>query len=386
MSVQKRTTKAGKTRWVARYRDHGKREHSRSFDTQKAAKAWLTEQQRALQRGEWVDERRSPTLDEYWATWAATATTPGTASVRARVYADLGDLRHRQLHAITSPMLRAWLAELQDGRPWIPDDDGLSVNTRINYWSQLTGCFRLAVEDDLIVAPPTAKVKGPRASTAVEPAEIPDPTVVKEIIATCDATGRDTLATMIILAAGTGMRSSEVAGLRWRNVDVTNREIHVVEQAASMHAKTPGEFQWSALKTEKSRRVVPVSTSVLARLAAHRLRHPAGDDEAMFTTATGKMWRSDHVSAAMSRFTVGFHSLRHLYASGLIASGCGVKVVQEMLGHASAATTLDTYTHLWRGQYDQVRDSAEGIVRDICGIGTDSGQPSAVSELPRKVQ
>ncbi len=55
MAVQKRTTKAGKTRWVARYRDAAGKEHSRSFDTQREAKAYLQEQERALRRGEWVD-------------------------------------------------------------------------------------------------------------------------------------------------------------------------------------------------------------------------------------------------------------------------------------------------------------------------------------------
>lgn len=43
---------------MARYRDHSKREHSKSFTTQKEAKAWIAEQQRSIRRGEWVDPQK----------------------------------------------------------------------------------------------------------------------------------------------------------------------------------------------------------------------------------------------------------------------------------------------------------------------------------------
>lgn len=90
MAISKRQTPTGKTRWVARYRDHAGKEHAKTFTTQKQAKAFLQEQQRALRRGEWVNEKTSPTLAEYWPTWAATATTPGTSVVRRQVGKNLG--------------------------------------------------------------------------------------------------------------------------------------------------------------------------------------------------------------------------------------------------------------------------------------------------------
>ena len=54
---------------------------------------------------------------------------------------------------------------------------------------------------------------------------------------------------------------------------------------------------------------------------------------------------------------VRYHDLRHAFASALIAAGCSVKAVQKALGHASAATTLDIYGHLWPGDDDRIRQA-----------------------------
>lgn len=384
MAISKRQTPTGKTRWVARYRDHAGKEHAKTFATQKQARAFLQEQQRALRRGEWVDENTAPTLAEYWPVWAATATTPGTAVVRRQVEKNLGDLADKQITQITPAILRAWLSYLRTGRPWVPGCTGLAENTVRNYWSQLSGCFGMAVEDGLLAASPTGRVKiGTAPRVEVDRVRIPEMEQVRNLIETCDATGRDTLATMVILAASTGMRSSEVAGLRWENIDRKRGVVRVVEQAASQHQKgdPQGEDRWSKrLKTSTSRRDIPLPSATLQRLREHRLRHRVMAGEPMFLTATERMWRSDHVSAAMRPFGFRFHDLRHLYASHLIRQGLGVKAVQEMLGHASASTTLDTYTHLWMDETDRARIAADGLVRTFCGLSGDDSPAVGVVE------
>ncbi len=65
---------------------------------------------------------------------------------------------------------------------------------------------------------------------------------------------------------------------------------------------------------------------------------------------------------------VTMHSLRHFYASLLIRHGESVKVVQSRLGHATAAETLDTYSHLWPDSEDRTRDAVEAVL----GIPADS--------------
>lgn len=371
MSIQKRTTRAGKPRWVARYRDPTGKEHSRTFTTQREAKAYLSEQTRAIRRSEWIDEKAAPTLAEMWTRWEQVAVSPGTKRTRERVRQNLGELENLPVTKITPEHLRTWLSHLRTGRPWVEGCKGLAINTQTSFWTQLSGCLRMAVEDGHLLVSPTSKVKSPSGVFATDTSKLPTIEQVKEAIETADSTGRDTLATMIILAASTGMRSSEVAGLRWRNVDTKAKVVHVVEQAASMHDKSEhiGESRWAPLKTKQSRRLIPLSNATIKRLAEHRLKHPSDPNEPMFLTPGGKMFRSDGISAAMRALGLRFHDLRHLYASHLIRQGRGVKAVQEMLGHASAATTLNTYTHLWSDEWDLVREAAGDLVRDLSGDG-----------------
>ena len=70
------------------------------------------------------------------------------------------------------------------------------------------------------------------------------------------------------------------------------------------------------------------------------------------------------------------HDLRHFYASGLIASGCDVVTVQRALGHASATTTLSTYSHLWPTAEDRTRNAAEAMRAEACGLTADSAAQS----------
>ncbi len=56
------------------------------------------------------------------------------------------------------------------------------------------------------------------------------------------------------------------------------------------------------------------------------------------------------------------HELRHYYASLLIRHGESVKTVQRRLGHATAAETLDTYSHLWPDSDDRTRDAIDAVL------------------------
>ena len=59
------------------------------------------------------------------------------------------------------------------------------------------------------------------------------------------------------------------------------------------------------------------------------------------------------------------HDLRHYYASLLIRHGESVKTVQRRLGHATAAETLDTYSHLWPDSDDRTREAVDAILGDV---------------------
>lgn len=106
---------------------------------------------------------------------------------------------------------------------------------------------------------------------------------------------------------------------------------------------------------------------VVAALAEHLRVFGPGADGLVFTNDHGgairrqrfsDTWRPA-ASAAGLPAGEGMHALRHFYASLLIRAGCSVKVVQARLGHATAAETLDTYSHLWPDDEDRTRHAVD---------------------------
>ena len=79
--------------------------------------------------------------------------------------------------------------------------------------------------------------------------------------------------------------------------------------------------------------------------------------------STGR-WRATRDSAGLPH--VRLHDLRHFYASGLITAGCDVVTVQRALGHSSATTTLNTYSHLWPTAEDRTRAAAANLMAQAC--------------------
>jgi integrase len=115
-------------------------------------------------------------------------------------------------------------------------------------------------------------------------------------------------------------------------------------------------------------RVIPLPTVVVDSLAAHLLSFPAKG--LTITNAVGDpIKRSDfgyvwlRVTKSVDLEGLHFHDLHHFYASLLIRHGESVKTVQARLGHANAAATLDTYSHLWPDSDDRTREAVDLVLR-----------------------
>lgn len=396
MSVQRRPKKGkpkggGKPRWLVRYRDPSGRERAKSFtyaeyaQPEKAAKAYDEEQSRLLRRREWVDDSNAPTLAELWPLWEAAATSPGTKAVRVTVGKNLGDLATTKITELRPSQLRTWRALLREGRPWKPGCDGLAKNTRTSWWNQVSGCLNMAVDDGLMLTNPCSRVRASEDTEPVDPRTLPTIEQIRQAVTHADKTGRDTLATMILVGVSTGLRPSEVAGLHWHHIDRGARVLSVEKRT---RAVSKGKTDLGPLKNTSARRTVPVPPRVMSRLLEHRLRHPARDDQPIFTRPSGGMWSSDDIASSMRALTDKqwtFHALRHVYASSLIRQGRGVKAVQKMLGHKNASTTLDTYTHMWPDEDDLVRDAADDLMRAVCGQSAESASDGDAKSGRRSV-
>lgn len=370
MKPQKRTTKTGAIRWVARYTDPTGRERSKSFDTQREAKVFLQEQERAVRRNEWIAPTDITVLDLVKER-VRQATNDSTRNGRRFLQANLGELAGMRVQAVKPADIRAWLDTLTTGRPWA-DGQPLAATTIKTCGAILHGIFTEAVEEDVISRHPMRGVKMPVAEVAVERSEIVTAAEVAAIIQVAEGTGVGrapnlTLATMIQVAAETGLRAGELCGLRVRNVNFLRGEIAVVEQ---MHQRT---HEFAPLKTRASRRVVPVGAETMGVIEKQLRRVPRAPHETVFATLRGEPFTSASLGAQFRKAAraagvdVTFHGLRHFYASSLIENGASVVVVQRAMGHASATMTLNIYSHLFPGAGDELR-SYLPVVRDFSGI------------------
>ena len=117
-----------------------------------------------------------------------------------------------------------------------------------------------------------------------------------------------------------------------------------------------------------------------ADLVAHHVQvvPMIGDDGWLFgnmhggpvpPTTVGMWWSKLRTVAGVPHLHV--HALRHHYASGLIAQGCDVVMVQRAMGHKSPSITLDTYSHLWPSAEDKTREASSSLIAGSLGPAAD---------------
>jgi integrase len=144
---------------------------------------------------------------------------------------------------------------------------------------------------------------------------------------------------MILVALRTGLRQGELLALRWEDVDLQKGLLRVRQSVTRGHVTEP--------KSGRSRDI-PLSDDAVAALKAQRhLRGPlvfCADDGRMLRKEECKhpLWRACKRSGLRR---IGWHVLRHTFASHLTMRGVPLKVVQELLGHATMEMTM-RYAHL----------------------------------------
>lgn len=352
--VQKR----GQGRWRARYIGPDGREHSRTFNRKVDAERFLATTQTDLLRGSYVDPAAGRvTFGDYSDSWRRNQVqhSPGTAELveghlRRHVLPTFGA---RQIRSIHRSDVQAWVAE----RSAV-----LAPSTMRLVYGYLATIFRAAAEDQIIPESPCRRIQLPRVERSrVVPLSTAD---VTSLIAAAPKHWSAAL----VLAAGAGLRQGEVLGLTLDRVDFLRRHVRVDRQLRTPEKGSP---VFGPPKTEASNRTVPLPDFVLDALAEHQRYWPAQPDGLMFVTAGGtgmrrqrfidQVWKPTVRRTGLPE-TIGFHDLRHYYASLLIAHGESVKVVQARLGHKSALETLDTYGHLWPDSEDSTRAAVDSIL------------------------
>jgi integrase len=207
---------------------------------------------------------------------------------------------------------------------------GASLDLQFLSMPELEAVLR-AIPDEVVTPAPAPTRRGRRG-----PAPPPSPDVLGPV-----------LRVVILTAALTGLRQSELRGLRWRDIDWTAQRIRVRNTFVSGEHSTAGKSDLS------TRRSVPMATRLARELELWSRRSDyRGDTDLVFAhprsglpldrSKLSKRFKKACVDAKVR--PVRFHDLRHTFATHLAASGTPIRTIQEFLGHADSKTT-QIYAH-----------------------------------------
>jgi integrase len=374
-TVRKRVYKNGEHRWTADYFDQHKKRHLKTFATRKEAKAWLVATQGEITRGMHTPERRSINVYEAAQLWLEHCRSEGhergtmrnyEALVRLHICPPTGGVGTTKLALLTPQMFEAWRDRLVQNLTRTRARTVVVAMKAILKEAQRRGLVAQNAAISLTVKARTRDQKKLKVGV-----DVPGRDDIQKILVAAAAKPFARHRPLLITAAFTGMRASELRGLPWSAVDFEKRLITVRQRADEF--RTIGKP-----KSLAGQREIPMSATVYKTLREWKLACPKGELDLVFPNTQGnvqllsnitiRVWRPlqrkvglvDSAGAPL----FNFHALRHFAASIWIEAGkFSPKRLQELMGHSSIQMTFNVYGH-W-----MPRDEDEHTIFDAIEVG-----------------
>jgi integrase len=367
-SVRKRTWIKGDQQqeaWVCYYR-LGKERHSKTFDKKKQADAYRAKVEVEIREGIHVPESSSLTVAQAGDLWIKTTEAgelePTTIEqyqqhLRLHIIPLIGQMK---LSKLTAPAVRAFADRLRE--------TGRSPTLTKYVVRSLGSLLSDAQERGNIIRNPVRELrrrkrkpdsKDRRGKSLVVGRDIPTPDEIKRILEAAEGKWR----VFFQVAVFSGLRASELRGLRWEDVNLKSAELHVRQRADRQR-------RIGSPKTRAGYRTIPLLADVVRVLREWKLACPIGPLGLVFPNGAGHVefyinivhrawWPLQIKAGVTSRATgdkgnveivakySGLHALRHFFASWCAKQGLSMKETQVLMGHSNISVTMDTYTHLF---------------------------------------
>jgi integrase len=304
------------------------------------------------------------TVDEFLDHWLKTAAKP---KLREKTYRDYEAMLRRYIRPHIGTKILAALSPLDiQGAYQHMTDRGLSART-IRYVHVVLGsALRQAIRWKLVVNDPTEGVELPRQQSREMRVLTTEEARTFLRIAMTTPHG-----CLFAVALTTGMRPSEYLALRWQDINWERGTVSVVRTLQ----RKEGKWHFVEPKRVRSRRVVKLQGWLLNLLKKRRKEKPEGEcDPAfsglLFTTAFGEPINEDYlvkrhfkpILRQAGLQDIRLYDLRHTTATLALTLGIPPKVVSEQLGHASAAFTLDAYSHVLPHMQEEAAAKMESVL------------------------
>ncbi|TPF84356.1 MULTISPECIES: tyrosine-type recombinase/integrase [unclassified Bifidobacterium] len=363
VSYEKYALKDKTTRWRVWWRDpEGRNRNKSGFARKHDAEVWASQNiTLAKATGTYVDPSGSRStvgaLGRQWLDGRRNLVKPSTyhpeeSAWRLHVEPRWGKV---PLRGLTKSSVQEWVNGLAKE---------YSPTLVIRCHSILTAIIDMAVADRLLTVSPIQNVtlprKTPRRHIYLTPSQLK---------ALARASGERS--TLILTLGLLGLRWGEVSGLRVRDLDVTAKRLHVVENNVKAGRErvivTPKSNRFRDLAIPECL-IGPLRERVEGKQPLDRLFCEPDGAPLRYQGPSVRGWYRTALKAVAAEGvpqSLRCHDLRHTAASLMVASGANVKAVQRMLGHASAAMTLDVYADLFDDDLDAVAERIDAVMGGV---------------------
>lgn len=350
-TIEPYETKKGRRYRVRYTKPDRKPTDRRGFRTKREAQIFLNTVEVSKIEGNYVDPTKGKiTVGELGAHWLKTVSVKPSSRIvyetalRVHIYPEFGALA---VNRVQRSQVRHWVSALSEKRK-------ARTVRRAHY--VLQAVLQVAVDDYLVSRNPASGIKNLPALSQRKNVYLTYEQVEKVARAADEhhlKQQRGRYGFVIYIAAYMGLRWNEIATLTPDDVDLKSRRVKVrAEVSKNGRERSVGypkfmhdQFRALTLKAEPDGLLIP------------DLAEPK-NQESWFLSVRKK--------AGLAEGFV-FHDLRHSAASFAVSAGASVKVVQNMLGHSSAAMTLDVYSDLFDTDVDDVAERMDRARKQIMG-------------------
>ncbi len=370
--------------WRVDYRPQGASgpRERRDLPTKKAAEQFLAGTTVRVARGEYIDSARIPTFKAVAAEWLRekSGRHPSTLQgwrVHIRHLAHLESLRLDKINVAKIEKVRDELAGT------------LAPKTIAKLMTTCAAIFKLAIRRGYASSNPAAIAERPRREVteisdqqytesesglrSIRPDEVLTPAQIKKLLENAEP---GLFRTLFATVASTGLRPEEAYALRWSDLSLSQSKLFVrrsLSWARAEDEKGRVRPKFFEPKTQAGFRALPLPPGLVFALKVWKLQCPKSENDLVFCRPDGQPLHRSNVlrqglypaleKAELPRANV--KTLRHSYASGLIASGAPVTEVQHRLGHSDPSVTLKVYSHWYRDEDSGAVDRfASGFIPD----------------------
>jgi integrase len=360
--------------WIVDYTDQDGDRHIQTFAKKKDAEAHHDKVRIDVRSGEHTAPSKSGTVSAAAERWIKHAEALGNERTTVRQYR-----QHVDLH-IVPRIGKTKLGNLTPTKVEAFRDDlleNLSRPLARKVMTSLKSVLKLAKHAHVAADVSVKRDKRKDSKKLEIGRDIPTTAEVKRVIEAAEGTKRRTL---LLLVSLTGLRASELRGLRWQDIDLKAGELHVRQRADRYR-------QIGAPKSESSVRTIPIPPDLITALKEWKLACPKGDADLVFPTAKGRVDNHKNMLASLASVMIkagvvardaegkpvpkyALHAFRHFFASWCInprsrgGRELPPKIVQQLLGHSSIVMTLDRYGHLFPRGDDraELADAARALL------------------------